>query len=171
MNASALGCFLALDLRSLLSDIREDTMAVTRRVLVSMPADQWLRPQQNALKWGIVREIETGGYRPKSSSIPRGKSGLTAAKAWGPDVVDAVARRCVGAAVLGFPRWEFRGHFTHRLPTEFDHYEGCSLHCPPSNDGIGPGRCSPDVSCSTTSSTVISVGFRLERPRLAVENT
>src|SRR5688572_2439139 len=99
-------------------------MPATRRVLVSMPGDQWLTPGQNALKWAIVRQIEAVGYKTEIFFDPRGKEGLAAAEAWSPGKVDSVARRCVGAAVIGLPRWVFGGHFTHKLPTEFSHYEG-----------------------------------------------
>jgi hypothetical protein len=100
-------------------------MTSTRRVLVSMPADRWLSSQQNALKWSIVRRIEAIGYKAEIFFDPRGQGGLAAAEAWTPLRVDAVARRCVGAAVIGLPRWVVRdGHSRLKLPTEFNHYEG-----------------------------------------------
>ena len=37
-------------------------MPIAKRVSVIMPFDQALVPQQNALKWGIVEEIEALGY-------------------------------------------------------------------------------------------------------------
>jgi hypothetical protein len=40
-------------------------MGMTRRVYVSMPADQWLAPNQNRLKWKIVEQIEMLGYVPE----------------------------------------------------------------------------------------------------------
>lgn len=100
-------------------------MSVNRRIYVSMPADQWLAPNQNDLKWGIVEEIEGLGYKAEIFFDPRGKPGLAAAKAWSAVEADRVARRCVGAAIIGLPRWVFstsRGEMT--LPTEFCHYEG-----------------------------------------------
>ena len=100
-------------------------MAPTRRVFVSMPADKWLTPKQNALKWGIVQKIEALGFKAEIFFDPRGKRGLAAGEAWSPAKADMVARRCVGAVVIGMPRWEFyRGHGRARLPTEFNHYEG-----------------------------------------------
>jgi len=41
---------------------RTTAVALTRRIYVSMPADGWLSPAQNALKWGVVRRIESLGY-------------------------------------------------------------------------------------------------------------
>jgi hypothetical protein len=57
---------------------------------------------------------------------PKGKPGLASAKAWNPREADEIARRCVGAAVLGMPRWTFQDVQGQPalLPTEFNHYEG-----------------------------------------------
>ena len=33
-------------------------MQITRRIYVSLPADPWLPPNLNELKWGVVDEIE-----------------------------------------------------------------------------------------------------------------
>ena len=101
-------------------------MPVTRRIYVSLPADPWLSNNMNRLKWGIVEEIEKLGYVPEIFTDPRGKPGLAAAKSWHPRDADEIARRCVGAAVLGMPRWEFKDSDGQSvlLPTEFNHYEG-----------------------------------------------
>jgi hypothetical protein len=101
-------------------------MAVTRRVYVSLPADPWLPRNLNDLKLGIVEEIEKLGYTPEIFTNPRGKPGLASAKAWNPRDADDIARRCVGAAVLGMPRWTFKDSDGQSalLPTEFNHYEG-----------------------------------------------
>jgi hypothetical protein len=32
-------------------------MQITRRIYVSLPADPWLAPNLNYLKWGVVEEI------------------------------------------------------------------------------------------------------------------
>ncbi|HJY91510.1 MAG TPA: nucleotide-binding protein, partial [Candidatus Acidoferrum sp.] len=52
--------------------------------------------------------------------------GLASPKAWNPRDADEIARRCVGAAVLGMPRWNFQDAEGQpvQLPTEFNHYEG-----------------------------------------------
>ncbi|HEX9734247.1 MAG TPA: nucleotide-binding protein [Thermoanaerobaculia bacterium] len=101
-------------------------MQITRRIYVSLPADPWLPPNLNSLKWGIVEEIEKLGYTPEIFTNPRGKPGLASAKAWSPRDADEIARRCVGAAILGMPRWQFQDGEGRPvlLPTEFNHYEG-----------------------------------------------
>jgi len=90
-----------------------------------MPADECLTSTQNSLKWGIVREIEVLGHRAEVFFDPRGKPGLAAAAAWSAARADMVARRCVGAVIIGMPRWVLptpKG--PKNLPTEFNHYEG-----------------------------------------------
>lgn len=44
--------------------IRECSVQITRRIYVSLPAGHWLPPNLNALKWGVVEEIEKLGYTP-----------------------------------------------------------------------------------------------------------
>jgi hypothetical protein len=105
-------------------------MAITRRIYVSLPADPWLPENLNRLKWGIVDEIEKLGYCAEIFTNPRGKLTLASAKSWHPRDADEVARRCVGAAILGMPRWtlnDTRGGPV-LLPTEFNHYEGALAH-------------------------------------------
>jgi hypothetical protein len=98
----------------------------TRRIFVSMPADEWLAPNQNDLKWGIVKEIERLGYTPEIFLDPRGKAGLAAGKAWSAAEADKVIRHCVGVATIGLPRWVFStGQGTISLATEFCHYGNC----------------------------------------------
>lgn len=100
-------------------------MPVTRRIYVSMPADRWLGQNQNGLKWGIVEEIEHLGYTPEIFTDPTGRPGLAAGRAWSAVEADKVARRCVGAAIIGLPRWEFATpQGNKKLPTEYCHYEG-----------------------------------------------
>jgi hypothetical protein len=102
-------------------------MAVARRVYMSMPTDRCLAPSQNELKWGIVEEIEQLGYTPEIFFDPRrGKPGLSSGKAWSMAEADKVARHCVGAAVIGLPRWNFHTPEGDdiKLPTEFCYYEG-----------------------------------------------
>ena len=101
-------------------------MQITRRIYVSLPADPWLSSNLNALKWGVVDEIEKLGYTPEVFTNPRGRPGLASAKAWSPPDADDIARRCAGAAILGMPRWRFQDAAGRPvlLPTEFNHYEG-----------------------------------------------
>jgi hypothetical protein len=103
-------------------------MPLTRRIYVSMPADRWLTPDQNALKWGIVAKIESLGLVAEIFTDPRGPQAtpaLSADRAWSPDEAKRVARRCIGAVLIGLPRWTFstpQGDV--RLATEFCYYEG-----------------------------------------------
>jgi hypothetical protein len=100
-------------------------MPIAKRVSVIMPFDQALAPDQNALKWGIVEEIEALGYSTEIFFDPRGKPSLAAAKAWSAAEADRVTRRCVGAALIGMPRWSFpTPQGVVHLPTEFCYYEG-----------------------------------------------
>lgn len=101
-------------------------MDITRRIYVSLPADPWLPDNLNALKWGIVEEIEKLGYTPEIFTNPKGRDGLASALAWSARDADEIARHCVGAAILGMPRWRFQDDTGRAvlLPTEFNHYEG-----------------------------------------------
>jgi predicted nucleotide-binding protein with TIR-like domain len=105
-------------------------MPITRRIYVSLPADPWLPDNLNELKWGVVEEIEKLGYTPEIFTNPKGKPGLASARSWSPRGANAIARRCVGAAILGMPRWRFGDDDgnTVLLPTEFNHYEGALAH-------------------------------------------
>lgn len=101
-------------------------MQITRRIYVSLPADPWLPPNLNALKWGVVEEIAKLGYTPEVFTNPKGMPGLASAKSWSPADADDIARRCAGAAIVGMPRWRFQDEngTPVLLPTEFNHYEG-----------------------------------------------
>lgn len=101
-------------------------LPITRRIYLSLPADPWLPPNLNELKWGIVGEIEKLGYTPEIFCNPKGTRGLASPIGWNPRDADAIARRCVGAAIIGLARWRFQDVDGHQalLPTEFNHYEG-----------------------------------------------
>jgi hypothetical protein len=103
---------------------------ITRRIYVSLPADHGLPPNLNALKWGVVEEIEKLGYTPEVFTDPKGRRGLASAKSWSPPDADDIARRCTGAAIIGMPRWESKDKNGEPalLPTEFNHYEGALAH-------------------------------------------
>jgi hypothetical protein len=79
------------------------------------------------LKWGIVKKIEEMGYSTEIFFDSRGLPTLAGGVAWSASKADEVARRCMGAAILGFSRWTFAdGGQEVTLPTEFNHYE-CAL--------------------------------------------
>jgi hypothetical protein len=91
-----------------------------------MPADRWLTSKQNDLKWAIVEEIERLDYVPEVFTNPKGMPGLASGKVWSRQDADAVMRKCIGAAIIGLPRWVFSTaeHHVIKLPSEFCHYEG-----------------------------------------------
>jgi hypothetical protein len=98
---------------------------IKRRVFVSLPADAHLPKNLNDLKWGIVDRIKDEGYVPEIFTNPKGMKGLASSRSWHPRDADEIARRCVGAAILGIARWRFKDDDGDvLLPTEFNHYEG-----------------------------------------------
>ena len=100
-------------------------MITKRRIYISMPGDIWLTQKQNDLKWVVVREIENLGYEPQVFVGPQGGQGLPAGKGWTLTSCDKVMRRCIAAAIIGFPKWRFSiDKQDFRLETEFCHYEG-----------------------------------------------
>ena len=66
-------------------------MSITRRIYVSLPADPWLPPNVNELKWGIVEEVEKFGYTPEIFTKPKGKPGVASPKAWNRRDADEIA--------------------------------------------------------------------------------
>jgi hypothetical protein len=107
-------------------------MSIKRRIFVSSPRDDYLDDRRNELKWAIIDEIEKGEppYEAQVYGSPDGGRGLAAEKAWSAENAAVVMRRCVGAAVLGFPIWTCaspRDPAASRsisLVTEYCHYEG-----------------------------------------------
>ncbi len=101
-------------------------MPITRRIYVSLPADQWLTKEMNDLKWALVDEIEKLGYVAEVFTDPRGAKSLAASEVWTPQRADQIARRCCGAVIIGMARWDFsdKDGKPVLLPTEFNHYEG-----------------------------------------------
>jgi CAP12/Pycsar effector protein, TIR domain len=101
-------------------------VGLTRRVFISLPADPWLSNEENELKWAIVQRVEALETVAEIFTDPRGTRSLAAGSGWSADRADEVMRHCVGAVLIGMPRWTFTdtdGRVVH-LPTEFCHYEG-----------------------------------------------
>lgn len=97
----------------------------TRRIFVSLPADQWLTQQENDTKWGIVSRVEALGYTTEIFFDPRGTTSISASKAWSATDCEAVMRRCDGCLLLGFARWRLNLESEpFWLPSDFNHYEG-----------------------------------------------
>ena len=100
-------------------------MAVTRRVSVILPDDRWCSERENAFKWAIVERIEALGLITEIFHDPRGTASLCAPMAWSAANADFISRRCVGAVLIGLPRWRFEtAHGVVNLATEFSHFEG-----------------------------------------------
>jgi len=101
-------------------------MTVTRRVCVILPDDRWCSEGENAFKWALVQRIEALGLVAEIFHDPRGTASLCAPMAWSAANADFITRRCVGAVLIGLPRWRFPTEQggTVNLPTEFSHFEG-----------------------------------------------
>ena len=90
-----------------------------------MPGDVWLTQKQNEVKWAVVAEIEKLGYETQVFVGPSGGQGLPAGKGWTLADCDSVMKRCIAAAIIGFPKWRFSiGKDDFRLATEYCHHEG-----------------------------------------------
>jgi hypothetical protein len=98
---------------------------IPHRIYFSMPADRPDTPGENALKWAVVNAVEAKGYKAEISTDPRGKSVLSAGRTWSPEYCNDVIPRCVGAVVIGVPRFIFSfSDKEFRFATEYCHYEG-----------------------------------------------
>jgi len=98
-----------------------------RRIFISSPRDEHLDDRRNEVKWAIISEIKKLGYEAQVFGSPDGGRGLAAGKSWSSKDADEVMRRCVGAAILGFPIWSCSrpdGGVPVSLVTEYCHYEG-----------------------------------------------
>ena len=104
-------------------------MTITRRIFISSPRDIYLDERRRKLKRAIVDAIERldPSYEAQEFGTPEGGRGLPAGKQWSAEEAERVMRRCVGAAVLGFPICRFEKFGTRNafsLATEYCHYEG-----------------------------------------------
>jgi hypothetical protein len=94
-----------------------------RRLFVSVNADPSLGQDERRIevKRAILDRLRESGYTPQLFF----ESGLPIELGWTFDNVISVMRRCVGAMVIGFPRWQatIKGK-TAKLIGEFSHFEG-----------------------------------------------
>jgi hypothetical protein len=107
--------------------MKKGKMMMTRRIFISSPRDEYLDAHQNQLKWAIIDAIAKLKYEPQLFGSPDGGKGLAAGSSWSPYDADRVMRRCVGAAILGFPIWTATSKQRSKrvsLATEYNHYEG-----------------------------------------------
>src|SRR5262245_13801003 len=96
---------------------------VSRRVFISVPADNYLGQKRSNLVNAILQSISKAGFEPQRFLY----SGLPASMGWNFQTVDEVMRRCVGAVIFAFPRWSAlspEGRDPIPLITEYNHYEG-----------------------------------------------
>lgn len=108
-----------------MAKLKNNAAGPTRRIFISMPADYGLDESQKKLKLGVVNEVKKLGYEPQIFVGPAGGTGLAAGRGWDLDGVDRVIRRCVGAVLIGQPKWRFStGEGDVKLATEYCHYEG-----------------------------------------------
>src|SRR5882724_11307605 len=91
---------------------------IERRIFVSATTDQKLDERRKSLKAAILAKLVARGFAPQMFF----ETGLAANLSWTFDNVDQVMRKCVGAIVLGFPRWTTATE--QRLVGEYHHYEG-----------------------------------------------
>lgn len=93
----------------------------TRRIFVSATSNRSLDDRRRVLKAAILEKLRGEGLEPQEFW----ESGLAANLTWSFDNVNAVMRRCIGAVVIGFPRWTLTGPTTPvGLVGEYNHYEG-----------------------------------------------
>jgi hypothetical protein len=105
-------------------------MSLNRRILISAPRDKRLKdPLLIKIKQAIVAEIQKAGYDLQVFLTPAGGQGLAAGAGWSLGEVDRVARRCVGAVLIGLPFWNttLDGRDIC-LPSDYCPYEGAVAH-------------------------------------------
>jgi len=98
-------------------------VGIERRLFVSVNADTSLGQDERRIevKRAILNRLTKLGYSPQLFF----ESGLPMAEGWTFDNVISVMRRCVGAIVIGFPRWRATiDGSTAKLIGEFSHFEG-----------------------------------------------
>jgi hypothetical protein len=92
-----------------------------KRVFVSVTSDKSLDARRKSLKAAILAELRSRGFEPQLFW----ESGIAETLAWSFENVDRVMRQCVGAVVIGFPRWIEATEDTERGHVgEYNHYEG-----------------------------------------------
>ena len=102
---------------------------INRRIFISAPRDVRLDPVRIKIKQAIVEQIESANFEPQIFLTPAGGVGLAAGAGWSLEEVEKVARRCVGAAIIGLPFWKTTLEEREVwLPTDYCPYEGAIAH-------------------------------------------
>lgn len=97
-------------------------MAFKRRVFISFQNPELLDARRLAVQDQIIQKVEKLGVQPEMFF----RTGTAAALAWSlPNAVD-IMRRCVGAVVVAFPRWEIAktDGDPYRFASEYAQIEG-----------------------------------------------
>ena len=106
-------------------NLESSRVGITRRVFVSVTADDANTPNKTAFKWALIDLIRKRGLFPEIFFNPRSTEGLAAAASWTPARAESVLRQCVGAVLIGLPRWrgsDAKGETL--LASEYCQYEG-----------------------------------------------
>lgn len=92
-----------------------------KRIYVSVANDKRLDERRRRLKAAILAKLRQSGCEPQEFM----ESGIPENLSWSFENVELVMRKCVGAAVIGFPRWTIseQSHETG-LISGYLHYEG-----------------------------------------------
>jgi len=93
---------------------------IERRIFVSVTSDPQLDERRKSLKAAIVEKLVQRNFVPQMFF----EAGMAANLPWSFESVDRVMRKCIGAIVVGFPRWTVGGPDELRLIGEYNHYEG-----------------------------------------------
>jgi hypothetical protein len=90
-----------------------------RRVFISVTSDRALDERRRAVKAAIIDRVGNAGYAPQVFW----EAGMAADLAWTFDNVERVMRDCVGAVVIGYPRWSLSdADQTVSMVGEYNHY-------------------------------------------------
>ena len=106
-------------------------MNLNRRVFISAPRDVRLHhdPLLIQIKSDVLREIARLEYHPSIFLTPAGGTGLAAGEGWSPQAVLNVAKRCVGAVLIGIPFWKVTIDGREAwLPSDYCSHEGAVAH-------------------------------------------
>jgi hypothetical protein len=98
---------------------------IRRRVFISVSKDHHLDEGRRQIVHSVLQLIEEAGFEPQRFLY----SGLPASMGWNFQTVDEVMRRCMGAVVFAFSRFEAQerihpGGNVKIFPTVWNHYEG-----------------------------------------------
>jgi hypothetical protein len=97
-------------------------MPFKRRVFVSFQNPDILDVRRRTLQAQLIEKVKALDVQPEMFF----NAGTAAALAWSLQNAVDIIRRCIGAVVVGFPRWEAREQDggVHKLPSEYAQIEG-----------------------------------------------